>query len=191
MRMSIIAIYVALLPALALADGPSQPQHNDPEPAAIRRDIQADAVKVKLEAERQREFADAMAKSAESQAKARSAIATADKIYLNFGNEPFQNVPPRYRGVAGWWNAVDQYSRLTTDATNMAVASVLQASDLLKPRGAQAQIDYFEALLPQTKNETVRRAIRLQLIDAYKQANNPEKALDELQTLITAAPKGK
>jgi hypothetical protein len=125
------------------------------------------------------------------QAKAHAAGITADKIYLNFGNEPFQNMPVRYRGVQGWWNAVDQYSLLTTDPTNMAVAAVLQASEMLKPRGAEAQIEYFGQLLPQVKNETVRRAIRLQLIDAYKLANNQEKALDELQTLITGAPKAK
>jgi hypothetical protein len=100
-----------------------------------------------------------------------------------------QSTPIRYRGVQGWWSTVDEYSRMTNDPTAMAVASVLQATELLKPRGANAQIEYFETLLPQVKNETVGRAIRLQLIDAYKLANNQDKALDELQTLITSAPK--
>ena len=132
------------------------------------------------------ELADASNRVSERAAHIAEERARSYKLYLNDSNVPF-----KYRGVQGWWNAVDQYSRLTSDSTSMAVAAVLQASDILKPRGAQAQIDYFEALLPQAKNETVKRAIRLQLIDAYKQANNQDKALDELQTLITAAPKAK
>jgi hypothetical protein len=183
MRISIIAIYVALLPALVLADGPA------PSPQS---DLEAQSVQLNLAAKRQQEqMAEVMRNAQEAEAKARSASLSADKLYLHIDSDQLQNVPIRYRGVAGWWNAVDRYSQLTTDATNMAVAAVLQASELLKPRGAEAQIQYFEQLLPQVKNETVRRAIRLQLIDAYKQANNPERALDELQTLITSAPKGK
>ena len=82
---------------------------------------------------------------------------------------------------------VNQYSKMSSDAQSSGVAAVIAASDILKPRGADAAIQWFNKVLPEVKNPAVRRAIRGQLADLYKQAGQADKALDELQALMTEA----
>jgi hypothetical protein len=85
---------------------------------------------------------------------------------------------------------VDRYSRVARDPTQAGVAAVVQTADILKPRGAQAVIDHFEKLVPEVKNEAVARAIRLQLIDLYRQTQQADKAVEQLSELIKSAPAG-
>jgi len=82
---------------------------------------------------------------------------------------------------------VDHVARLSDNATASGVAAVLNAEDLLKDKPQDA-IDYFVKLLPEVKNESVKRAIRLQLADLYKKTNQPDKALEQLSELIVSAP---
>ena len=84
---------------------------------------------------------------------------------------------------------VDHLTRMSENPTAAGVAAVLQASDLLKSRPQEA-IDYFTRLLPEVKNESVKRAIRIQLADLYKNSNQNDKALDQLRELMIAAPPG-
>jgi len=82
---------------------------------------------------------------------------------------------------------VNQYSKMASDPQTAGVAAVIAASDILKPRGADAAINWFTKILPDAKNPAVRRAIHGQLADLYKQSGQQDKALDELHTLITEA----
>lgn len=82
---------------------------------------------------------------------------------------------------------VDHVARLSDNPTASGVAAVLSADDLLKGKPQDA-IDYFTKILPEVKNDSVRRAIRLQLADLYKKTNQPEKALEQLTELMTSAP---
>lgn len=103
---------------------------------------------------------------------------------------PAEARPGGFEAMRGYLDLVDRYSRLSRDPTAAAVAAVVQTADVLRPRGAQAVIDHFEKLLPEVKNEAVARAIRLQLVDLYRQTQQGEKALDQLSQLIKGAPAG-
>jgi thioredoxin-like negative regulator of GroEL len=83
---------------------------------------------------------------------------------------------------------VDHLTRMSENPTAVGVAAALQANDMLKSRPQEA-IEYFNKLLPDVKNEAVKRAIRLQLADLYKNSNQNDKALDQLRELM-AAPAG-
>jgi hypothetical protein len=98
------------------------------------------------------------------------------------------DVPQQLRVVHGYLGLVNQFNDLAQDPAASGIAAVLGANEILKPRGADAVIEYFTKLLPEVKNEAVQRAIRIQLVEAYKNSNQHDKALNELQTLITATP---
>ena len=82
---------------------------------------------------------------------------------------------------------IDHVARVSENPTNAGIAAVLGASDLMKNKPQDA-IDYFTKILPEVKNEAVRRAIRLQLADLYKKTDQPDKSLEQLKELIIAAP---
>jgi hypothetical protein len=101
------------------------------------------------------------------------------------------NRPPRpgpFEQMRNYLELVDRYSKLSADPTSTAVAAVITMTDILRPRGPQAVIEKLEKMLPEAKNVTVERAIRLQLSDFYRQTNQPEKAIEQLDALIKAAP---
>ena len=95
--------------------------------------------------------------------------------------------PPQVSAMQQYLNLVDQYSRMSNNAQSSGVAAVIAASDILKPRGTDAAIAWFTKVLPDVKNSAVKRAIHGQLADLYKMAGQQDKALDELQTLMTEA----
>ena len=80
---------------------------------------------------------------------------------------------------------VQGFSQLSRDADATSVAAVIAMGDVLRHRGPEKSIEYFHQLLPQVKSESVRRAIQLQLADLYKVSGQQDRALDELQLLIT------
>jgi hypothetical protein len=84
----------------------------------------------------------------------------------------------------------DRYSRLSRDPTASGVAAVVTAGEILRARGADTAIAYFNKVMPDVKNESVQRAIRLQLIELYKMSGQQDKALEQLQSLMTSAPAG-
>src|SRR4051812_15303058 len=96
--------------------------------------------------------------------------------------------PPPMDTLRGYHELVRSYANLSRDPTTAGIAAVIAAADLLKPRGAQAGIDYFNKILPDVKNEAIQRAIRGQLAELYKQSGQADKALEQLQTLMTSAP---
>jgi hypothetical protein len=83
---------------------------------------------------------------------------------------------------------VDHYAKVSSDPTTAGIAAVISAAEVLKPRGPDAAIEYFNKILPEVKNESVARAIREQLAELYKAAGQQDKSLDQLHTLITGAP---
>jgi hypothetical protein len=93
----------------------------------------------------------------------------------------------QFERLRGYLDAVDRYTRLARDPSVAGIAAVVQTADLLRGRGADAGIDYFNKLLPEVKDPAIQRAIRVQLIELYKQANKPDQALEQLKTLMTGA----
>lgn len=91
----------------------------------------------------------------------------------------------------GYMELVRGYSDLSRDPSAAGVAAVITANDLLKPRGTDAAIEYFDKLLPNVKDPAIARAIRLQLVDLYRASNRSDEALKQLESLITAEPSAK
>ena len=91
---------------------------------------------------------------------------------------------PTMDTMRGYMELVVRYGELSKDPSMAGVSAVLTANDLLRPRGAQAGIDYFVKLLPDVKDPTVQRAIRLQLIELYRRAGQNDEALKQLEMLI-------
>jgi hypothetical protein len=92
--------------------------------------------------------------------------------------------------VRNYLDVFDRYSRLSRDPTAAGVAAVVSAGEILRARGADTAIAYFNKVMPDVKNESVQRAIRLQLIELYKMSGQQDKALEHLQLLMTSAPAG-
>lgn len=93
--------------------------------------------------------------------------------------------------MRAYLDVVDRYAKVASDPATSGIAAVIAARDTLKPRGADAAIDYFTKLLPEVKNDSVARCIRAQLADLYKQAGQQDKALDQLHALIVDTPNEK
>ena len=96
----------------------------------------------------------------------------------------------RFDMMRGYIDLVDRIARLSRDPTTAGVAAVISAADLLKARGADAGIEYFNRMLDSAKSDPVKRAIRIQLIELYKQSGQQDKAMEQLTELINAAPAG-
>jgi len=85
-------------------------------------------------------------------------------------------------------DVVERASKIARDPTGTGVTAVFVAGTMLKQRSPSDAIEFWTKTLPETHNDAVRRAIRAQLVELYKQTNQPDAALEQLRTLITAAP---
>ena len=94
----------------------------------------------------------------------------------------------RFEQMRNYLGVVGAFSQQSRDASQAGIAAVIAAGDILKPRGADAGIEYFTKLLPEVKNPAVRRAVRVQLADLYKAAGKQDQALEQLRELIVAEP---
>ena len=90
--------------------------------------------------------------------------------------------------MRSWMDTVDRFVRLSQDPVASGVAGVITAVDLLRPQGPEATLDYLNKLMSETQNATVRRAIRLEMIEMYKATGQRDKALDVLHELIVTVP---
>jgi hypothetical protein len=97
-------------------------------------------------------------------------------------------VPKNFQATSDYIWYIAHYSEVAKDPEAMGVAAVGQAHDMLKSQGANAEIDFFMKMIYQTKSHAVERAIRVQLAQIYKDNGRPEKAMEQLQTLMTEAP---
>ena len=63
----------------------------------------------------------------------------------------------KFEMLRGYLDVVDHFAKLAHDPTAAGVAAVLAANDLLRPRGTDVAIDYFNKTLPNVKDEAVQR----------------------------------
>ena len=96
----------------------------------------------------------------------------------------------QFERLRGYLDAVDRYAKLARDPQNSGIAAVVAANDILRPRGADVAIEYFNKLLPEVKTPAVQRAIRITLVDLYKAAGKTDQALEQLKQLMTADTSG-
>jgi hypothetical protein len=97
--------------------------------------------------------------------------------------------PPPPDMVKGYINMVSDFTALAKDPSASAIAAMFTAKDVLRPQGAAAVTAYMESLLEKTNDETVHRAIRLQLVDIYRESGQAEKATAEITKLIESTKK--
>ena len=90
--------------------------------------------------------------------------------------------------MRNWLDLIDRYARLSRDPVSAGVAAVVSADDLLRGKPPEEAIEFFNKMLEETKNETVKRAIRLQLAELHGKAHQPDKALEHLRKLMVDAP---
>jgi Tfp pilus assembly protein PilF len=80
---------------------------------------------------------------------------------------------------------VEGYTALAKDPTAAGVAASLGAKELLEQRPPEQAIAYFEQLLPEVRDDSVRRSVRVQLAELYKKTGQNEKALEQYRILMT------
>src|ERR1700722_11703351 len=80
------------------------------------------------------------------------------------------------------------YASISLDPSSSGVSAVNSAADLMKADGPDKAINFFTAVLNETKNASVRRMIQFQLVELYKQAGRPDQALEVLKDLIITTP---
>jgi len=90
--------------------------------------------------------------------------------------------------MRGYLEVIDRFSAIAQDPASSGVAAVLSAGEIFRNRTPEEAINFYTKLLPETKNEAVQRAIRIQLAELYRNTNQQDKALEQLRTLITSAP---
>ena len=87
--------------------------------------------------------------------------------------------------MRGFLELVDRYTQLSSNPDAAGVSAVLATNDLYRGKPDEA-IAYFTKLLDEVRRPTVKRAIRLQLIDLYKAAGKTELAIEQLEILMKA-----
>lgn len=100
--------------------------------------------------------------------------------------------PPSVDTMRNYLDLVDRYTAMSQDPSKAGVAAVLTAADLLRAQGNDAAIKYFEGVLGDTEKPLtpeINRAVRLQLAELYKAANQPDKALDQLKAVMQGEAK--
>jgi len=72
----------------------------------------------------------------------------------------------------------------------MGVAAVGKAAEMLKADGQtpEQQVEFFTKVLYMTKSHAVERTVRMQLVELYKQTGQDDKAMEQLQELMTEQP---
>ncbi|MEM7624007.1 MAG: hypothetical protein AAF333_00100 [Planctomycetota bacterium] len=83
-------------------------------------------------------------------------------------------------------DVVAQVHEIAADPDVSGVAAVLAVEE--HTDGPAAAAGFLEGLLPEARSDTVRRAIRLQLVDFYTESDQPEKSQEQLRLLIAGEP---
>lgn len=99
-----------------------------------------------------------------------------------------QGPPPALRNpvdaMRQYLDLVDKYTEMAKDPSASGVSAVVTLAELAKQQGPSVAIEKLNALLPEAKDEAVKRAIRLNLIDLYKAAGQVDKAIEQAEILI-------
>jgi hypothetical protein len=107
------------------------------------------------------------------------------------GGGPEMRPPPeagRFEMLRGYLDLVDRFSRMSHDPSASGIAAVLSANDILRQQGGiHEAINYFTKILPEVKDEAVQRTIRIELVDLYKQSGEIDKAIEQLNILMTSS----
>lgn len=87
--------------------------------------------------------------------------------------------------VHGMLRMIEHVHELAERPSATAVMAVLHVEEFYEERSEA--VDFLEEILPEAKNGTVRRVIRIQLVEHYLEEGEREKAQQHLRALITEA----
>jgi hypothetical protein len=92
--------------------------------------------------------------------------------------------------LRGYLDLVDRFSVVAKDRSQSGVAAVLYAHEVGKTLPPDEQVAYYTNLLPEVKDDAVRRSIRFKLVDLYLHDPKPDraKAMEQLRLVITEMP---
>lgn len=92
--------------------------------------------------------------------------------------------------VRGILDLVDRMSVVAKDRSQSGVAAVLRAREVGKALPQDEAVKYYADMLPDVKDEAVRRAIRFELVELYLRDPKPDraKAMEQLRLVMTEAP---
>jgi len=92
--------------------------------------------------------------------------------------------------LRGYLDLVDRFSVVAKDRSQSGVAAVLYAHEVGKQLPPGEEVEYYTTLLPDVKDDAVRRAIRFRLVDLYLRDPKPDraKALEQLRLVMTEMP---
>ena len=74
--------------------------------------------------------------------------------------------------MRGYLEVIDRFSTIAQDPASSGIAAVHRAGEIFRSRVPEEAINFYTKLLPETKNEAVQRAIRIQ----------PRRAVQEHQS---------
>jgi hypothetical protein len=83
---------------------------------------------------------------------------------------------------------MEHYSSIAKDSDAMGITAVFAADDMMRAQGPEAEADFFNKMLFETKSRAVQRAVRMKLVDIYKTLNRPDRAMEQLQAIMTEQP---
>jgi hypothetical protein len=102
------------------------------------------------------------------------------------------SAPPAAQTASDYYTTADAYvwfvehtAALDKDIDAAGVAAVLKSEDLLKSKDPQAAADFYLKVVYDAKSHAVVRAARMELYEVYKSMGQPEKALEQLQLVMT------
>ncbi|MGA2585166.1 MAG: hypothetical protein ABSG31_17990 [Tepidisphaeraceae bacterium] len=103
---------------------------------------------------------------------------------------PPSDAPPTADGTAAYVWYIEHYTYIAKDPEAMGVAAVGKAAEMLKADGQtpEQQVEFFTKVLYMTKSHAVERTVRMQLVELYKQTGQDDKAMEQLQELMTEQP---
>ena len=78
---------------------------------------------------------------------------------------------------------IDDIHKVASSPSASAVLAVMSTNEQF--HDPHASITFLEKMLPEAKDDTVARAIRIQLADLYKRTDQHDKAAEQLEKLIT------
>jgi len=96
-----------------------------------------------------------------------------------------QDLQDRWQGTDTYLWGIEHSAEIAKDPDSAGVQAVIEAHDFLKDKDPQAQIDFFNKALYETKSRPVQRQIRLVLYRLFRDSNQSDKALEQLQDLMT------
>ncbi|MDP9173908.1 MAG: hypothetical protein M3O30_08590 [Planctomycetota bacterium] len=82
---------------------------------------------------------------------------------------------------------IENYTEIANSPDAMGVQAVLKATDMIKGENAEQQAEFFTKAMYNTKSHAVARICHMQLYELYK-TSHPDKAMEQLQMLITEQP---